>query len=121
MKRPLPGLFALLAVLAFAVSGCGDKCRNEQVAVVASPSGKARAIVFHRNCGPTTERNTQVTVLPHSARLANIPGNALILGGDVPLQVRWNSDTAVTVSGLGTARVFKQQERAAEVAITYEK
>ncbi|MFC3816760.1 hypothetical protein [Lysobacter sp. GCM10012299] len=119
MKRLFPGLF--VAALAIVVTGCGDMCRNDQVTVVPSPSGKTRAIVFHRNCGPTTERNTQVAVLPHSAQLANIPGNALILGGDVPLKVRWDSDTTVTVSGLGSARVFKQQDNAADVTLTYEK
>lgn len=110
-----------LVVLIVAVSGCGEQCRNEPVTIVPSPSGAARAVVFHRNCGPTTEFNTQLAVLPRSAGQPNIPGNALILGGDVPLKVRWDSETALTVSGLGTARVFKQNQAAADVAITYEK
>jgi hypothetical protein len=37
------------------------------------------------------------------------------------LKVRWDSETTLTVSGLGTARVFKQNQAAADVAITYEK
>ncbi|UNK48716.1 hypothetical protein MNR01_13320 [Lysobacter sp. S4-A87] len=119
MKLPLPGLF--VAVWAIAVTGCGDKCHNEQVSVAPSPSGQFRAIVFHRNCGPTTERNTQVAVLPKSAQLANIPGNTLIVGGDIPLKVRWDSETALTVSGLGSARVFKQNKTAADVTISYAK
>ncbi len=111
----------VIALLAIAMTGCGDQCRNEAVATVPSPSGAARAIVFHRNCGATTEFNTQLAVLPRSAQQPNIPGNALILGGDVPLKVRWDSETALTVSGLGNARVFKQSATAADVAITYEK
>jgi hypothetical protein len=111
----------LLAMLVIAVSGCGDQCRNEPVTIVPSPSGASRAVVFHRNCGATTEINTQVAVLPRSAQQPNIPGNALILGGDVPLRVRWESETALTVSGLGNARVFKQSVTAADIAITYEK
>lgn len=110
-----------LAVLVTAVSGCGEQCKNEPVTIVPSPSGSARAVVFHRKCGATTEVNTQLAVLPRSAEQPNIPGNALILGGDVPLKVRWDSETALTVSGLGSARVFKQNQTAADVAITYEK
>ncbi len=119
MNLPLKSLF--VAMLVMSVTGCGDKCRNEPVTVVPSPSGAARAVVFHRNCGATTEANTQVAVLPRSAEQPNVPGNALILGGDVPLTVRWDSETALTVSGLGSARVFKQSQTAADVAITYEK
>lgn len=117
MKLPLTFLlvFALLA----GATGCGEKCRNEQVAVVPSPSGNSRVVVFHRNCGATTAANTQVSVLPKSASLANIPGNALILGGDVPVQARWESETSVTISGMGTARVFKQNTTAADIAVTY--
>lgn len=110
-----------VVTLVVAATGCGERCRNEAVTIVPSPSGATRAVVFHRNCGATTELNTQLAVLPRSAEQPNVPGNALILGGDVPLKVRWDSETALTVSGLGTARVFKQSAAAADVAITYEK
>ncbi|HEY5850459.1 MAG TPA: hypothetical protein VIT62_06805 [Lysobacter sp.] len=119
MKLAFTGL--IVVALVASTPGCGDKCRNQTVSVVPSPSGKARAIVFHRKCGPTTEANTQVAVLPHSAGHANIPGNALIVGGDVPLQVRWDSDASLTISGLGEAPVFKQKDSAADVSIAYSK
>ena len=119
MKRILTLLAALL--IAASTSGCGEKCSNEPASVTPSPSGKLKAIVFHRNCGATTDANTQVAVIPSSANLANIPGNALILGGDVPLKVRWESDTSVSISGLGTAKVFKQASSAAGASIVYGK
>jgi hypothetical protein len=114
---------ALLAALLIAVSasGCGEICSNEPVAVTPSPSGKTKAVVFHRNCGATTEPNTQVAVVPTYVTLANIPGNALILGGDVPLQVRWLSDSSLSISGLDSARVFKQEESVTGVSIEYGK
>ncbi|HEY5803628.1 MAG TPA: hypothetical protein VIT90_08060 [Lysobacter sp.] len=117
MKLTITAL--IVGTLIVAAPGCGDKCRNETVAVVPSPSGKARAIVFHRKCGATTDANTQVAVLPLSASHANIPGNALIVAGDVPLQVRWDSDASLQISGLGDARVFKQNDAAADVSIAY--
>ena len=114
---------ALLVALLIGVStsGCGEKCSNEQVAAIPSPSGKAKAVVFHRNCGASTAQNTQVAVLPAYGTLANIPGNALVLGGDVPLRVQWISDSSLSISGLGTAQVFKQNASAADVSIAYAK
>ena len=88
--------------------------------MIASPSGKIKAVTFHRNCGPTTEPNTQVSVLPEYASLPNIPGNALILDGDASLQVRWVSDTSLAISGLGSVRASRQQDSVTGVAIAYE-
>ena len=113
-------LLAVLLVSASA-SGCGEICRNEPVAVIPSPSGKSKAVVFHRHCGATTEPNTQVAVIPSYAKLSNIPGNALILGGDVSLDVRWVSASSLSISGLDTAQVFKQEASVGVVSIAYGK
>ena len=116
-------LLGLPIVLLIGVSaaGCGEICRNEPVTVIPSPDGKAKAVVFHRNCGATTSANTQVSVLPAYSELPNIPGNALVLDADAPVEVTWMSDASLSVSGLGTARASKQQETANGVSIAYEK
>ena len=115
--------FALLAGLLIGVgaSGCGEICSNEPVTVIPSPSGKDKAVVFHRKCGPTTEPNTQVSAIPAYAELSNIPGNALILDGDASLVVRWDSDSSLSISRLGTSRVSRQEESVAGVSIAYGK
>lgn len=119
MKNFIALLTALL--IGVGVSGCGDVCSNEPVTVLPSPSGKTKAVVFHRKCGATTELNTQVSVIPAYSQLSNIPGNALILEGDVSVVVRWDSDAALTISGLGKAQVYKQQDSVAGVSIAYGK
>jgi hypothetical protein len=115
--------FALLAALLVGVSasGCSDICSNEPVADIPSPSGKNKAIVFHRNCGADTAPNTQVAVIPAYSTLPNIPGNALILDADVPLEVRWISDVSLSIRGLTAVRVSKQRESVADVSIAYDK
>jgi hypothetical protein len=117
MKNPLVLLAALL--IAASISGCGDKCSNKPVATVASPSGKSKAVVFHRACGKDTGPNTQVSVIPAYGSLGNIPGNALIVAGDVPLTVRWTSDASLSISGPEGAHVFKQAESVAGITIAY--
>lgn len=111
-------ILSVALLLGASTSGCGKRCSNEPVTTVPSPSGKNKAVVFHRICKGAAP-NTQVSVLASYSELSNIPGNALILGGEAPLQVRWTSDSSLTISGLGTAQVHKRQPSVAEVSITY--
>ena len=115
---PVAALSIALALVA-ATPGCGGICTNAPVATIPSPSGKNKAVVFHRTCGAGTEVNTQVAVIPSYSSLSNIPGNTLILTGDVPLDVRWTSDTSLAISGMGAAPVSKQVESVAGIAIEY--
>ena len=118
LMKNLPALMVVL-LAGITASGCGARCRNEPIAVVPSPSGKSEAVVFHRNCGATTGPNTQVAVIPSYSDLPNIPGNALVLDAEVPLEVRWLSDSSLSVSGLGSVRASRQQESVAGVSIAY--
>jgi hypothetical protein len=115
--KSVAALGIALALVA-ATSGC-DRCTNAPVATVPSPSGKNKAVVFHRTCGVDTQVNTQVAVIPSYSSLSNIPGNALILTGDVPLDVRWTSEDTVSISGMGTARASRQEESVAGITIEY--
>ena len=116
-------LLALPVVLLIGVSaaGCGEICSNEPVTVIPSPNGKAKAVVFHRSCGATTAPNTQISVLPAYSELPNIQGNALVLDADAPVEVKWVSDSMLSISGLGAARVSHQLEETNGVSIAYPK
>lgn len=111
-------LIALFFCLS-ALSSCGGMCGNEISQTVLSPSGSLKAVVFNRNCGATTGFNTQVSVLSAADALQNDSGNTLILDGSVPLQVQWHSDSALQLSGLSTAKVFKQGRSVAGVSVSY--
>jgi len=112
----------IICVVAFAgTSGCDIGCANEVIASTLSPSQATKAVVFNRNCGATTGFNTQVSVFAASTALPSEAGNVLIVEGSVPVNVSWVSESALTISGLGTARIFKQQPSVFGVAITYGK
>lgn len=117
MKKLLALPVALL--IGASAAGCGEICHNEPVAVTPSPGGKTKAVVFHRKCGAGTRPNTQVSVLPAYSELPNIPGNALVLDADAALEVKWISDSSLSVSGLGTARASKRQQAVNDVAVVY--
>ena len=105
-------------MLGASTSAGGKRCSNEAVTTVPSPSGKNKAVVFHRICEGTAA-NTQVSVLAYYSEMSNMPGNALSLDGDAAVQVRWTSDSSLTISGLGAAKVHKRQPSVTNISITY--
>jgi hypothetical protein len=109
-----------LVVVSAIIWGCGPACRNEPIASIPSPSGENTAVVFSRSCGATTGFNTQVSVLRGMRQLPSEVGNTLVIGGTVPLQVRWLSESRLSVTGIGAAQVFKQVSLVEGIAISYE-
>lgn len=116
MKSNLCILFA-----ATLLAGCGFICENEISQSVTSPSGRMKAVTFHRNCGATVGFNTQVSILRSNQQLPNQGGNIFIIDRSVPLETRWDSNGALTISGAMDSRIFKQEASVADVRITYTK
>ena len=110
----------ILVLLSALVAGC-DMCGNEVLQSIPSPSGKLKIEVFSRDCGATTGFSTQASIISADDRLPNEGGNILVLDGTVPIKVQWHSDSILTMTGLGTARVFKQESSLAGVSISYGK
>ncbi len=102
-----------------ALTGCDAACRNEVVASVRSPSGKASAAVFNRNCGATTGFNTQISVW-QQLMVPNEGGNVFIADGTLPVTVRWLSETELLISGVQGAKTFKQELKLSSVNISYD-
>lgn len=115
-----PPLLSTL-VLASLLAGCGSACENAPSQTIASPSGALKAVVFSRNCGATTEFNTQVSVLRTNETLSNDGGNTFISGASVPIVVRWSSDSALQISGVGDASAIKKNSIVSGVLVTYAK
>lgn len=112
-------VFAILLLVSL-IAGCSDfGCGNEVAARTVSPTGKMDVVVYNRNCGATTGFNTQVSIVP-AGQDPKGSGSVLVLDGTAPLRVNWASEAAVTLSGLGSARVFHKAEQFKGVAISYE-
>jgi len=118
MKQTLRLLVALAIFLV--ISGCDVGCSNDVVSSISSPSGDANVVVFSRSCGATTGFNTQVSIV-HAGAAPVGSGNTLILNGAVPLKVQWLSASQLSISGLGAAKVFKQEQSVVGVSVAYGK
>ena len=118
MKQSLR-LLATLAIF-LAISGCDGGCSNDVVSTMSSPYGTTDVVVFNRGCGATTDFNTQVSIV-HPGAAPSGAGNTLILSGKVPLKIQWLAKSKLSISGLGSAKIFKQEQSVAGVSIAYGK
>jgi hypothetical protein len=110
---------AALSVTAL-LSACDQGCENEVTRSITSPSGNFKVVVFHRGCGATTGFNTQASILKATDFLPNDGGNILVVEGKVSMQIQWSSEERISISGLGSAKVFKQEHSASGIAVVYQ-
>ena len=111
-------LVTLSAMLPMLLSGCIE-CGNEELARVPSPSGARDAVLFSRNCGATTGFNTQLQIVPSGREPAGA-SPLFALDGIVPVTLRWQNETSLTVLGVDRARVFRDGTAMDGVEVRYE-
>jgi hypothetical protein len=97
------------------------ECENEVVSAHASPSGRARVVVFERGCGATVGFTTQISIIRSEDALSDDDvGNVLIVDDKVSLAIRWASHEELSISGWRGTRVFKQAATVEGIRIEYE-
>lgn len=115
-------LFFIIVFLVPFLTGCiVDGCVNEPLQTIVSPSGAFKAVVFSRDCGATTGFNTQVSVLGANETLPDEGGNIFISNKPLPIAVRWSSDSALQISGVGNVSPIKQNPHISTVTVTFVK
>ncbi|RII25338.1 MAG: hypothetical protein CXR31_14160 [Geobacter sp.] len=128
------GLYVLIPAIgimaAIIIPYLSKSCDNRIVSVHTSPDGANKAVVFVRDCGATTDFNTQVSILPIKKELSNESGNAFIADSDhgkaaagqwggPNIAVSWQDKDSITLRYANQSRVFKKEENIAGVRITY--
>lgn len=114
------GSFIFVLMISALLAGCeGDMCGNEISQNIASPSGSYVAYVFSRNCGATTGFNTQVSVLPSTAKPPHDSGNLYISSQQTPVRLQWQSDKVLKISGAIDTSTIKQVTTVGGVQVIY--
>jgi hypothetical protein len=113
--------FTFALMISALLTGCeGDMCGNEISQSIISPSGSYIAYVFSRNCGATTGFNTQVSVLPSTSKPPSDSGNLYINSQQFPVQLQWQSDKVLKISGAISSSTIKQLTTIEGVNVLYE-
>jgi uncharacterized Zn-binding protein involved in type VI secretion len=101
-------------------NGCEVGCGNEVISSIESPRGGRIAVIFNRNCGATTDFNTQISVLTKGDAFSSEGGNTFIAAGSLALSIQWTSESELMIKGHQGARIFKQENLTNGVVISYE-
>jgi hypothetical protein len=94
-------------------------CGNETVVESVSPNGSKKLVIFTRNCGATTGFSTQASILPANQALPNEGGNLLVMEGKIKVRGIWQSANQLSIQGVGSGQVFKQELTVGGVVVTY--
>jgi hypothetical protein len=124
MRLRLP---VLLALVGLALSACAFRCGTQEASRATSPDGALDAIVHVRNCGATTDFNTNVSIL-RAGEAASEPGQVFVAErggaplsaiGGVAVQLRWLGPRHLLVTFDGRAEVYRQVVREGGIRIDY--
>lgn len=125
----LIGLGIVLSFIVPMIKGFGS-CENKIISTYPSPKGDYKAIIFSRDCGATTDFNTQISILDKGEELADDGGNTFIADTDhgaVPaaswggpdVNVIWSGESNLLISYDPKTRVFKKEHIVHGVKIAF--
>lgn len=125
----LPALLIGVALLASGLGGCSDACSVSEIGESANPGGSVKAVMFQRDCGATTGRSTQVSLVRSGSPSGH--GNAFVAddghgaaatgswGGPLA-QMEWLSADHLLVRYADKARLFDHKKSVVGVRISYQ-
>lgn len=96
-------------------------CGMDVYGTLPSPDGQYKAVAFGVDCGATTGFNTQVSIFPANVsfdRDAYPP--ILILDDKWTLHMRWHDSARLLVTVPSTAQIYRKEDRAGEISISYD-
>ena len=113
-------LFMGLAACVYFVSTF-DICETRIAADKASPDGKLRLVLFHRDCGATVGFNSQVSLVPAGAAFSFDAHPAFVsVSGDAGLEAHWAANGTISVLLPKTERIYHKDLRASGILVVYQ-
>jgi hypothetical protein len=99
------------------LSDCADTVISESV----SPDGQLLAVVFERDCGATTGKNTQICFRRRTESFdSKRQSSFLIFEGDGKVVLSWKTQSDLVIRLPQDAKVFRKEAKASGVRIGYE-
>ena len=123
-------LFSLAAALVFyyfADELAEGLCSNKIYREYPSPDRSLKAVVFQRECGPSSGATTQVSVIDAAKTLENRAGNILVLKGEAENTapaITWKSEQELIIYHSIDGNEFKAEtryDRESPIRIDYQK
>lgn len=121
--RHFKAIFTTVLLLALPiVAACSflDPCGNRIIKRIPAPKDPWEVVVFERDCGATTAKSIQISIIGLGRRLPNESGNVFIAEDPAnEVRVRWLSNREVEVTHRPGIKLFKSEPQFQHVRITY--
>lgn len=107
-----------ILLLLIVIIGCSSNnlCSNTEIKRYNSPDNIFEAVIFSRDCGSTTGRSFQLSIVKQGEELGNTNGNIYIANDE--FTVNWKSVNELEVIGLSDD-VFKKESKYNKFNISY--
>jgi hypothetical protein len=117
------GIVSFLLWVSVAVAGCKRtpdlfSCETTVDQEIPSPDGQHVAVVFHHDCGATTDFNTQVSLRDHKHDFDPEADTVLTVAGSYKMMVAWSSNKRIVVS-MPNDKVYTQLTKWNGIDIDY--
>lgn len=113
----LPAL--LVGALLWLTAGFLPSCSTIETLRLTAPDGAFDLVVFSRTCGPDTGPNTQAALIPAGDSLPEDAASFVSIGADADLAPRWDGFGNIELSVPGTAKIYRQDDSVAGIAVVY--
>jgi len=115
--------FVCISLSIVLLAGCrwdGDpfSCSTSVEREYPSPDGTHIAIVYHRDCGATTDFNTQVGLRLRTERLDLERAQVVAVAGQHPVTPVWSSNRRLVIP-LPNDQIYVQSRRWCDVEVSY--
>ena len=123
---PLP-LFAALTAGPALIVGAGlwwlgssaPTCALDIQQSLVSPDGRFDLVIFSRNCGDSTDPNTQAALIPAGSDLPEDAASFASIGTQADLAPRWDGFGNIELTLPSDAEIYRQDDAVAGVTVIY--
>ncbi|WP_146101402.1 hypothetical protein [Bradyrhizobium sp. AC87j1] len=96
-------------------------CRVVRQRAFASPNGSQLVVVVWKSCGATVPDSTQASIIARGRTFSpESTPTFLSVREHQDVLVAWGSERAVRIGIPGTAQIYKRDQRAGDITISYD-
>ena len=117
-------IVAATAILTLINPFINDMCKNQILSQSVIPNSNKKIVVFSRDCGATTSKSTQISILNLSSELKNGSGNIFIADSnhsqkELKVIINIVGSKKIKIIYSKNARVFKKEPKYQDIKIEY--
>ena len=115
--------FPVLIPIVIMLTTCiNSECKNIIIEEKPAPNNQIKAVAFIRDCGTTTDKSPQVSIIDINSKLNNEGGNIFIGNHSQYIKIYWETNNSIfIIHNCNDNDIFKMIKNFKDINITYRK